>query len=107
MGGLDILKETAADGSLKEEWDIQDITSTATVINTSESLHDRLTKLVNRSNIMLFMKGKKCKNTCRLARYVRNKGERNNRLLSSLLLMSIYFLGYFCNGKMGKKKSDE
>ena len=57
MGGLDILKETAADGSLKEEWDIQDITSTATVINTSESLHDRLTKLVNRSNIMLFMKG--------------------------------------------------
>ena len=52
-------------------------------------------------------KGKKCKNTCRLARYVRNKGERNNRLLSSLLLMSISFLGYFCNGKMGKKKSDE
>jgi hypothetical protein len=34
-------------------------------------------------------KGKKCKNTCRLARYMRNKGERNHRLLSSLLLMSI------------------
>jgi hypothetical protein len=34
-------------------------------------------------------KGKECKNTCRLARYVRNKGERKDRLLSSLLLMSI------------------
>ena len=70
MGGLDILKETAADGSLKEEWDIQDITSTATVINTSESLHDRLTKLVNRSNIMLFMKGLPSNPECGFSRTI-------------------------------------
>jgi len=55
MGGLDIMKETAAEGSLKDEWSIKDITSATEM--TKESLHDRLNKLINRSDIMLFMKG--------------------------------------------------
>jgi len=55
MGGLDIMKEMAAEGSLKEEWDIEGHTSATTT--TEESLHGRLTKLTNRSDVMLFMKG--------------------------------------------------
>jgi len=55
MGGLDIMKEMAEEGSLKEEWGIEGYTSSTTA--TEESLHSRLTKLINRSNIMLFMKG--------------------------------------------------
>jgi len=55
MGGLDIMKEMAEEGSLKEEWDIEGHTSATTA--TEESLHGRLTKLTNRSDIMLFMKG--------------------------------------------------
>ena len=50
------MKETAADGSLKEEWDITDITS-ETIEEDGGSLDDRLNKLINRSHIMLFMKG--------------------------------------------------
>eukprot|EP00537_Pseudo-nitzschia_pungens_P004762 CAMPEP_0172376992 /NCGR_PEP_ID=MMETSP1060-20121228/68668_1 /TAXON_ID=37318 /ORGANISM="Pseudo-nitzschia pungens, Strain cf. cingulata" /LENGTH=394 /DNA_ID=CAMNT_0013104659 /DNA_START=65 /DNA_END=1249 /DNA_ORIENTATION=- len=66
MGGLDILKETAAGGSLLDDWEIADLvasTSTSTSASAAsapsreESLNDRLTKLVNRHPVMLFMKG--------------------------------------------------
>jgi Grx4 family monothiol glutaredoxin len=56
IGGLDILKETAEGGPLKEQWNITDDDSPSSA-TTASSLHDRLTKLVNRSPTMLFMKG--------------------------------------------------
>mmetsp|Transcript_5612 Transcript_5612/g.13203 ORF Transcript_5612/g.13203 Transcript_5612/m.13203 type:complete len:358 (-) Transcript_5612:31-1104(-) len=51
IGGLDILKETAEEGSLKEEWGV---TGPATVITP---LQDRLASLIKRSDVMIFMKG--------------------------------------------------
>ena len=58
MGGLDILKETAEEGPLKEQWEINDSTDGGGGGKGGEpSLHDRLSKLVNRSPTMLFMKG--------------------------------------------------
>lgn len=52
MGGLDILKETIAEGTLKEQWELDDLESAPT-----ETLQNRLEKLVNRHKVMLFMKG--------------------------------------------------
>eukprot|EP00536_Pseudo-nitzschia_multiseries_P013866 jgi/Psemu1/261772/estExt_Genewise1Plus.C_6250013 len=62
MGGLDILKETASDGNLLEDWDIADLVVTQQDTNknnnnNNESLDDRLAALVKRHPIMLFMKG--------------------------------------------------
>ncbi|CAJ1938290.1 unnamed protein product [Cylindrotheca closterium] len=51
VGGLDVLKETAEEGSLKEQWGV---TGPATVITP---LQDRLASLVKRSDVMIFMKG--------------------------------------------------
>lgn len=51
IGGLDILKETAEEGSLKEELGV---TGPATVITP---LHDTLASLIKRSEVMIFMKG--------------------------------------------------
>ena len=53
IGGLDILKEMQEDDSgesLAEQWNI-------TQQSTGSTLHDRLTKLVKRHDVMLFMKG--------------------------------------------------
>jgi len=47
IGGLDILKETAEEGSLKEEWGVG---SPATVV---DPLQDRLTSLIKRSDVMV------------------------------------------------------
>lgn len=59
MGGLDGLKETAEEGPLKEQWELEeDVTPDGiTTTTTSNSLQDRLQSLVNRSRVMLFMKG--------------------------------------------------
>jgi Grx4 family monothiol glutaredoxin len=51
VGGLDILKELAEDAPLKEHWKLS--TTTA----ATSSLNDRLSKLVKRSDVMIFMKG--------------------------------------------------
>ena len=67
MGGLDIMKETAAEGSLKEEWDINDIKATT---NAEESLNDRLAKLVKRHTVMLFMKGLPSNPQCGFSRQI-------------------------------------
>jgi len=69
MGGLDILTETAAEGSLKDDWDIADILDTAKDAS-EESLDDRLQKLVNRNAIMLFMKGLPSNPQCGFSRQI-------------------------------------
>jgi Grx4 family monothiol glutaredoxin len=51
VGGLDILKELAEDGPLKDQWNLSEASS------ASSSLNDRLTKLVKRNDVMIFMKG--------------------------------------------------
>ena len=54
IGGLDILKETAEEGPLKEQWNI---TSSSESANSPSSLDERLEKLVKRNDVMIFMKG--------------------------------------------------
>jgi Grx4 family monothiol glutaredoxin len=53
VGGLDILKEMAEEGPLSDQWGV----STKPVASSKELLDDRLKKLVNRHEVMLFMKG--------------------------------------------------
>ena len=67
IGGLDILKELAEDSPLKEQWDIKDAASATSSGNT---LHDRLGKLVNRHNVMLFMKGLPSAPRCGFSRQI-------------------------------------
>jgi Grx4 family monothiol glutaredoxin len=66
MGGLDILKETAEEGSLREQWELDD-GATAT---TTETLQSRLEKLVNRHKVMLFMKGLPSAPRCGFSRQI-------------------------------------
>lgn len=56
QGGLDILKELAEEGSLKEAWELPDTTS-GSAVSPEITLQDRLTELVKRSDVMVFMKG--------------------------------------------------
>ena len=76
MGGLDILKETAAEGSLKDDWEIADLIETAAnnsklaSQDTEDSLDDRLGKLVNRHTVMLFMKGLPSNPQCGFSRQI-------------------------------------
>ena len=82
MGGLDILKETAADGSIKDDWEIADFLETSKeheqngnsnnsdTNTTIESLNDRLEKLVRRHPIMLFMKGLPSNPQCGFSRQI-------------------------------------
>jgi glutaredoxin-related protein len=67
IGGLDILKETAAEGSLKEQWEIDDSASSLT---KKETLQSRLEKLVKRHNVMLFMKGLPSAPRCGFSRQI-------------------------------------
>jgi Grx4 family monothiol glutaredoxin len=68
MGGLDILKETVAEGSLKEQWEIEDIERSATT--AADTLQSRLEKLVNRHKVMLFMKGLPSAPRCGFSRQI-------------------------------------
>jgi len=70
MGGLDILKETAAEGNLKEDWEIADLLEAPASKDTEESLDDRLEKLVNRHTVMLFMKGLPSNPQCGFSRQI-------------------------------------
>jgi len=54
QGGLDVLKELAEEGSLLDQWGLQEITSSSSPMTSSQ---DRLRQLVNRSHVMVFMKG--------------------------------------------------
>ena len=80
MGGLDILKETASEGSLREDWDIADLAVAGASgdgaenggagNSPEESLDDRLRKLVNRHGVMLFMKGLPSNPQCGFSRQI-------------------------------------
>jgi len=85
MGGLDILKETAAEGSLAEDWDIADILRDSQAAedvtelpNDDEEMNDaadsnleaRLKKLINRNPVMLFMKGLPSAPQCGFSRQI-------------------------------------
>jgi Grx4 family monothiol glutaredoxin len=50
VGGLDILKELQEEGPLAEQWNLN-------LAAAPDSLNDRLGKLINRHDCMLFMKG--------------------------------------------------
>eukprot|EP00539_Tryblionella_compressa_P008267 CAMPEP_0178775500 /NCGR_PEP_ID=MMETSP0744-20121128/24228_1 /TAXON_ID=913974 /ORGANISM="Nitzschia punctata, Strain CCMP561" /LENGTH=362 /DNA_ID=CAMNT_0020432487 /DNA_START=65 /DNA_END=1153 /DNA_ORIENTATION=+ len=65
IGGLDILKETAAEGSLKEQWEIDEC-----ALSAKESLESRLGKLVKRNKVMLFMKGLPSAPRCGFSRQI-------------------------------------
>jgi Grx4 family monothiol glutaredoxin len=68
VGGLDILKETAAEGPLKEQWEISDASAGGTT--GTESLTSRLEKLVRRHKVMLFMKGLPSAPRCGFSRQI-------------------------------------
>jgi len=73
MGGLDILKETAAEGSIKDDWEIADLIQTSKGEGDetiAETLDDRLRKLVNRHTVMLFMKGLPSNPQCGFSRQI-------------------------------------
>uniref|UniRef100_A0A7S4ENV0 Glutaredoxin n=2 Tax=Pseudo-nitzschia australis TaxID=44445 RepID=A0A7S4ENV0_9STRA len=69
MGGLDIMKETVAEGSLLEDWEIADMVGENST-TTKESLNDRLDKLIRRHPIMLFMKGLPSNPKCGFSRQI-------------------------------------
>lgn len=56
QGGLDILKELAEQGNLAEQFNVSVVVTPGTS-STELSLNDKLSQLVNRSHVMLFMKG--------------------------------------------------
>jgi len=61
VGGLDIIKEMVETGEFK---------NMVPVVNHEETLNDRLKKLVNRSKIMLFMKGNPSQPQCGFSRTI-------------------------------------
>lgn len=68
VGGLDIMKELAEeDGGLRGQWEISDTISASAPVN---SLDDRLKKLVNRHNVMVFMKGLPSAPRCGFSRQI-------------------------------------
>ena len=69
MGGLDIMKETAAEGSLLDDWDLRG-PETEAGASASESLNDRLAALVRRHPVMLFMKGLPSNPRCGFSRQI-------------------------------------
>jgi Grx4 family monothiol glutaredoxin len=56
QGGLDIMKELQAEGSLKEQLGLTEDTTTASTTATT-SLQDRLRQLIRQQPIMIFIKG--------------------------------------------------
>lgn len=52
IGGLDIVQELKEEGSLREQWGIE-----ASIAAPPQSLEERLSQLIRRSPVMLFMKG--------------------------------------------------
>ena len=75
MGGLDIMKETSAEGSLKEDWEITDLSESRAATGEEDkevgaSLQDRLAKLVKRHTVMLFMKGLPSNPQCGFSRQI-------------------------------------
>jgi Grx4 family monothiol glutaredoxin len=71
VGGLDILKEMNEDGDLAEQLGVQtDWNHDAMGKVEEETLDDKLQKLVNRSKVMLFMKGLPSMPRCGFSRQI-------------------------------------
>lgn len=71
MGGLDIVKEMKAEGSLREQLRITGDSSTTTTTiagGAPQSLNDRLKELTHRAPVMLFMKGLPSQPKCGFSR---------------------------------------
>ena len=66
VGGLDIIKEIKQEGSLREQLSISD----NQVAASTETLDDRLAKLIRRHKIMLFMKGLPSAPKCGFSRQI-------------------------------------
>jgi Grx4 family monothiol glutaredoxin len=69
VGGLDILKEMNEDGDLAEQLGVQ-TNWTDTTTGKEETFDDKLKKLVNRSKVMLFMKGLPSMPRCGFSRQI-------------------------------------
>lgn len=66
VGGLDIVKEMSSSGDLKEQLGVKDVLLPAAL----PSLEDRLKALINRSKVMLFMKGNPSVPRCGFSRTI-------------------------------------
>jgi len=64
IGGLDIMKESLEEGSLREQWGIRDVSV------APKSLNERLKELTSRSPVMLFMKGLPSAPKCGFSRQI-------------------------------------
>lgn len=94
MGGLDILKETVTEGSIKDDWEIADLVETSkgeTSTSEAETLDSRLSKLVNRHPIMLFMKGLPSNPQCGFSRQVSTVDHNRVSQKMGFCLFSIIF----------------
>jgi len=67
MGGLDIVKEMKEEGDLAEQLGVPKMGDAAEAVKT---LDDRLRELVNRSKVMLFMKGLPSQPRCGFSRQI-------------------------------------
>ena len=68
VGGLDIVKEMKAEGSLREQLGIGDSSNTTTTAEAPKSLNDRLKELIHRAPVMIFMKGLPSQPKCGFSR---------------------------------------
>lgn len=69
LGGLDIMKEMAEEGDLAEQMGVSKLTNLESSMET-ETLDDKLAKLVKRSKVMLFMKGLPSQPRCGFSRQI-------------------------------------
>mmetsp|Transcript_4797 Transcript_4797/g.5546 ORF Transcript_4797/g.5546 Transcript_4797/m.5546 type:complete len:352 (-) Transcript_4797:328-1383(-) len=74
LGGLDIMNEMAEEGDLAEQMGVSKIQSSSSsssdIQSKVESLDEKLTKLVKRSKVMLFMKGLPSQPRCGFSRKI-------------------------------------
>lgn len=73
VGGLDIMKEMKEEGDLAQQLNVPKIKSGSDIAHESAptvTLEDRLRKLVNRSKVMLFMKGLPSQPRCGFSRKI-------------------------------------
>jgi Grx4 family monothiol glutaredoxin len=78
IGGLDIVRELQTEGgSLADQWKVQKVSSTSPIVASADtnvtsasSPDDRLKQLVNRSSVMLFMKGLPSAPQCGFSRQI-------------------------------------
>jgi len=79
VGGLDIVKEMIQEGDLKEQLGIQ----TLQLPEPAQSLDERLSKLINKGKVMLFMKGSPSQPKCGFSRSIVNILETANITFST------------------------